>query len=300
VLEELVDDDSWFAFIASIDKEDDWTSVEAWKKANPNYGISLKADDFNEKVKRAKAIPSEQNAFKRLKLNIWTEQFERWLDVDKWDECAAPLTPLLGRRCYAGLDLASTIDIAALVLVFPDDSEPSIYDVLPFFWIPKGTLIERARKSDVPFLAWTDQELMTATEGNVIHYQAIEDKIDELAQLYDIEEVAFDRWGATQMVQKLEDAGLDVVPIGQGFASMSPPTKELQNLTLSKRIRHGGNPVLRWMAGNLVVRQDAAENIKPDKSKSTEKIDGMVALIMAIDRATRYENVYDDRGILVF
>jgi phage terminase large subunit-like protein len=256
---------------------------------------------LRRKAERAKNVPAEQNTFRRLHLNQWTEQAERWMDVDKWDDCGAPPRIERGARCYAALDLASTIDIAALVLVFPDDADPQCYDILPFFWVPRDTVVERTRKANVPYLPWVEQGLMYATEGNVIDYAAILEKLDELAQEYDIQEVAYDRWGATQLTQEMEERGQMVIPFGQGFASMSPPTKELMTLTLSKRLRHGGNPVLRWMAGNMVVRQDPAGNLKPDKSKSTEKIDGMVALIMALDRAQRHEgaSAYEDGNLLV-
>lgn len=304
VLEGVVQDDSWFAFIAMADAKDDWTHPETWRKANPNYGVSVKPDDLARKCERAQKVPAEQNAFKRLHLNIWTEQSERWLDMDAWDECndAVDEDALAGRACYAGLDLANTTDIAALVLAFPDDDDPPSYDVLPFFWIPGESVIERTRRAAVPYLAWKEQGLIDATEGNVIDYAAILARLDELARKYDIQEIAYDRWGATQLIQQMQAGGMTVVPFGQGFASMSPPTKELQNLTLSHRLRHGGHPVLRWMASNMVVTQDPAGNLKPDKARSSEKIDGMVALTMAIDRATRYgssESVYESRGLLV-
>lgn len=305
VLEDSVPDDSWFAFMAGIDEGDDWAEAQTWAKANPNFGVTVKPDDLARKAQRAQKVPAEQNTFKRLHLDIWTEQADRWLDLDKWDECAGvvDVDRLKGRACYAGLDLASTTDLAALVLLFPDDDEPQNFDVLPFFWIPAESMIERTRQANVPYATWVDEGLITATEGNVIDYRAIMATLDEQARAYDIQELAYDRWGATQLVQDMQAGGLEVAPFGQGFASMSPPTKELLNLTLSRRLRHGGHPVLRWMASNMVVIQDPAGNLKPDKSKSAEKIDGMVALIMAIDRATRQggegKSVYEERGLLV-
>jgi phage terminase large subunit-like protein len=304
VLEGIVEDDTWFAFVATIDKEDDWTDPAVWAKANPNWDVSVKPDDLARKAERAKNVPAEQNAFKRLHLNVWTEQAERWLDLAKWDECdgAVELERLQGRRCYAGLDLSSTLDVTALLLLFPDDEEPPGYDVLAFFWIPEESVIERTRKASVPYQTWVGQGLMEATPGNVIDYAWIEARILELGSLYEIVEVGFDPWSATQTSIHLQDEGVDVVPVRQGFATMSEPTKELLNLVLAKRIRHGGNPVLRWMASNMVVKLDPAGNLKPDKSKSTEKIDGIVALITALDRAIRNSDagsVYEERGILV-
>ena len=304
IVEGLIEDDSWFGFIAAADADDDWTDERTWQKANPNYSVSVKPDDLRRKALKAQQMPAAQNSFKRLHLNIWTEQADRWMTIEAWDKCAGALDPdmLIGRECYAGLDLASTTDIAALVLVFPSDDDPTIYDVLCYFWVPAETVLQRTRSGSVPYATWVDQGLIFATEGNVIDYRAIMATLDELAQLYDIREVAYDRWGATELIQTLQDEGLEVVPFGQGFVSMSPPTKSLMTMVLSERIRHGNNPVLRWMAGNMVVREDPAGNLKPDKSKSTEKIDGMVALIMGLDRAERHENgssVYEERDLLV-
>lgn len=305
----VIEDDSWFSYIATLDKDDDWKDPSVWAKANPNFGISVKPDDLARKCQRARNVPAAQNAFKRLHLNVWTEQSERWLDLEKWDECAGEidLDLLVGRECYAGLDLSSSLDITALELVFPgdevdeEDNEVTYFDVLSFFWVPEETVVERTMKGSVPYQSWVEAGLIEATPGNVIDYKAISHKLDELAQLYDIKEVGFDRWGSTQLQQDLIEQGMEIVPIGQGYASLSAPTKELMVLVLSKRVRHGGNPVLRWMASNMVVTMDPAGNIKPDKGKSTEKIDGMVALIMGLDRATRREGggIEEGRGLLL-
>lgn len=329
VLSGVITDDTYFVYIATIDKDDDWTDPTVWAKANPNYGVSVKPDDLARKCEKARQIPAAQNAFKRLHLNVWTEQAERWLDLEKWDACNAPVDAeaLIGRDAYAGLDLADTTDIAALVLVFPEDVEEWIaatedpapeeldeyeveaggrtktvtyFDVLVWLWVPQETVIERSKKG-LPYLEWVNEGLIEATEGNLIDYDTITYRLDQLAQMYDIKEVAYDRWGATQLIQDLQEQGMEVIPFGQGFKDMSPATKELLNVVLGKRLRHGGHKVLRWMASNMVVILDPAGNIKPHKGKSTEKIDGMVSLIMAIDRATRREggSVYDERDMLV-
>ncbi len=303
VLEGVVEDDTWFAFIAALDEGDDWTDEHVWAKANPNLGISVKLDDLQRKCEKAQQVPAAQNNFRRLHLDEWTRQSTRWLDLSKWDATAGEANPeeLKGRICYGGLDLASTTDIAALALVFPYDND---FKVLMRFWIPSEAMRERSQRGRVPYDVWVRQGLIKATEGNVIDYRIIRQDIEALAEQYNIREIGFDRWGATQLIQELQDADLTVVQIGQGFASMSAPTKELLNLVLGKRLHHGGNPVLRWMADNMVVKQDPAGNLKPDKEKSTEKIDGMVALVMAIDRASRNDtgvSVYEeeDRGLLI-
>ena len=211
---------------------------------------------------------------------------------------------LEGRDCYAGLDLSSTGDITALVLIFPPRDKNEKYVLLPYFWIPEETIPRRVKANSVPYDIWEKQGYIMATEGNVIHYNFIEKFIMDLSEKYHILEIAVDRWNATQMIQNLEGEGFTIVPFGQGFSSMSAPTKEFYRLLMEGRIIHGGNPVLRWMAGNVVIDTDPAGNIKVTKAKSKEKIDGIVAAIMALDRCIRQEgqsgSVYDERGLLVF
>jgi len=226
--------------------------------------------------------------------------------MDKWDACAFPVDPkaLEGRVCYGGLDLSSTTDITAFVLVFPPEDETDRYVILPFFWMPTDNIPLRVRRDHVMYDLWEQEGYLNTTEGNVVHYGFIEKFIEELGTRFNIREIAFDRWGAVQMTQNLETLGFTVVQFGQGFRDMSPPTKELMKLVLEKRIAHGGHPVLRWMMDNIFIRTDPAGNIKADKEKSTEKIDGAVATIMALDRAIRYGgdgggSVYNGRGLFV-
>jgi phage terminase large subunit-like protein len=205
---------------------------------------------------------------------------------------------LNGRLCYAGLDLASSIDIAAFVLVFPD--EMGFFDVVPYMWVPEDRIQERVHTDKVPYDAWVRDGHLIATEGNVIHYDRIEADIEELGKRYNIAEIGFDRWGAVQISQHLSDMGFTVVPFGQGFKDMSPPTKEFQKLIMSQKIRHNANPVMRWMFDNIAIRTDPAENVKMDKSRSTERIDGMVATVMGLGRAivNAGESVYAERGVI--
>lgn len=276
-----------------------------WKKANPSLGITIGIDKVQAACNSARQNPGEENAFRRLRLNQWVKQAVRWMPMEKWDKCAFAVNSekLEGRVCYGGLALSSTTDITAFVLVFPPTDEDGKYYVLPYFWIPEDNISLRVRRDHVPYDIWERQGFLQTTEGNVVHYGYIEKFIERLGERFNIREIAFDRWGAVQMVQNLEGMGFTVVPFGQGFASMSPPTKELMKLTLEQRIAHGGHPVLRWMMDNIFIRTDPAGNIKADKEKSTEKIDGAVATIMALDRAVRCgnvntESVYDSRGIL--
>ena len=300
-------DPTFYPVIYGADESDDWTDPEVWRKANPSLDITVGIDKVEAACNSAKQNPGEENSFRQLRLNQWVKQAVRWMPMEKWDACAFPVNEdeLEGRVCYGGLDLSSTTDITAFVLVFPPQDEEDKYIILPYFWVPEDTLDLRVRRDHVPYDVWERKGYLQTTEGNVVHYGYIEKFIERLGERFNIREIAFDRWGAVQMVQNLEGMGFTVVPFGQGFKDMSPPTKELMKLVLEQRIAHGGQPVLRWNMDNIFIRTDPAGNIKADKEKSTEKIDGAVATIMALDRAIRCgndagESVYDTRGLLVF
>ena len=307
IIEGRKKDSTFYPVIYGAGNDEDWTDPKTWKKANPSLGETIGMDKVKAACDSARQNPGEENAFRQLRLNQWVKQAVRWMPMEKWDACAFPVIPeeLEGRVCYGGLDLSSTTDLTSFCLVFPPEDEDDRYYVLPYFWLPEETLPLRVNRDHVPYDVWERQGYIQTTEGNVVHYGFIEKFIEHLGELYNIREIAFDRWGAVQMVQNLEGMGFTVVPMGQGFASMSPPTKELMKLTLEKRIAHGGHPVLRWNMDNIFIRTDPAGNIKADKAKSTEKIDGAIACIMALDRAIRCgndtsESVYDTRGLLVF
>lgn len=300
-------DPTFYPVIYGADESDDWTDPKVWRKANPSLDITVGIDKVEAACNSAKQNPGEENSFRQLRLNQWVKQAVRWMPMEKWDACAFTVDEdeLEGRVCYGGLDLSSTTDITAFVLVFPPQDEDDKYIILPYFWVPEDTLDLRVRRDHVPYDVWERKGYLQTTEGNVVHYGYIEKFIERLGERFNIREIAFDRWGAVQMVQNLEGMGFTVVPFGQGFKDMSPPTKELMKLVLEQRIAHGGQPVLRWNMDNILIRTDPAGNIKADKEKSTEKIDGAVATIMALDRAIRCgndagESVYDTRGLLVF
>ena len=300
-------DPTFYPVIYGVADDDDWTDEKVWAKANPSLGITIDIEKIRVACESAKHNLAEENLFRRLRLNQWVKQTVRWMPMDKWDACdiAFDSKQLEGRECYAGLDLSSTTDVTAFVLVFPPQTEDEKYLVLPYFWIPEESLTARVRRDHVPYDIWRQQGFLAATEGNVIHYAAIEKHIEDSTAIYNIKEVAFDRWGATHLVQNLQGMGLTVIPFGQGFKDMSAPTKELHKLVLGGEIAHAGNPVLRWMADNVNIELDPAGNQKPNKAKSTERIDGIVALIMAIDRCMRKlehegKSIYDERGLLTF
>jgi phage terminase large subunit-like protein len=295
----IIDDPYFYPAIYEAGQDDDWTEPETWRKAHPGLGVSVKEDYFSAECKKARDMPTYENTFRRLLLNQWTEQDIRWLPMDKWDACGEPLPDLTGFPCYAGIDLSSTSDITALVLAFPVKSK--VY-LLPYFWAPAENIAQRAKRDRVPYDLWARQGLIEATDGNVVDYDVIRKRVNELSEKYDIREIAIDRWNATQISTQLAGDGFQMFGFGQGFASMSAPSREMERRILGQEISHGGNPVLRWMASNVSAKTDPAGNIKPDKEKSSEKIDGIVAALMALGRAMVAEDAplsrYKTDGII--
>lgn len=310
------EDTTFYPVIYAAEKNDDWENESTWLKANPSIGVSIKMDKMCQAYESAKGNPIEEKLFRQLRLNIWSEDTAKWLPIETWYGLAENYDEhsLLGKPCYGGLDLSSTTDITAFVLVFPPhrDAAPNNgkaelsdkYCILPYFWIPEANMEKRIRRDHVRYDAWQSKGYIMTTEGSVVHYEAVEDFIRECGEKFEIRQVAMDRWNGTATAQHLEKAGFQMIDFGQGFRSMSYPTKELMRLILDKKVAHNGNDVLSWMLENMVVKTDPAGNVKPDKEKSTEKIDGAVALIMALDIALKgggetESSVYNDRGILI-
>lgn len=288
------EDDSWFGIIYTLDDGDDWQDESVWVKSNPNLGVSKSLDDMRMKAKRAKEMHAALNNFLRRELNIWVHGDVKWMNMDAWRACGGKKTAfeiaerVQGKTCFAGLDLSSSSDITTFVMVFPD--KDGYYDIVARFWLPEDAIIPRTQEG-THYDEWVRDGYIEKTDGNVIDYDFLFEQVEQDADKYHIERVAFDRWGAARVVQVLEKQGMKMVQFGQGYASMSGPMKELERLVLAGKIRHGNNPVLTWMADNLVAHMDAAGNIKPDKEKSREKIDGLVALIMALDLSMRTDVV---------
>lgn len=300
----IIEDSSFLPVIFEASSTDDWTTVKTWRKANPNLGISVSEEYLRRECKRAQEIPGYENTFKRLHLNIRTEQDVRWLPMDAWDQCdslsgSGPAddsftTDYANHTCFAGLDLSSTTDITALVLFFPDDDNR----VLPFFWIPGDNIERRELRDRVPYRQWVKEGFVEATEGNVVDYRSIRERVKWAADKFDLKQVGYDPWNARHLALQMQDEdGLPMIEFRQGFVSMNEPSKKLEALLTSHNLRHGGNPVLRWMASNAACKIDPAGNVKPDKGKSTERIDGIVALVMAIGCSmtgeTEGPSVYD-------
>lgn len=329
ILEGTVENDAWFGFMTGLDvcepcmadgktipvdgcdSCDSWKDESKWIKANPGLDRIIPRKYLREQVAEACDMPSKENIVKRLNFCIWTESVTKWLSMEKWNACgdAVDAEALRGRICYGGLDLSSVADITAWIKVFPPEKIGGKYSVLCRFFIPEDNMMERSRKDRVPYDVWVKQGFVTATPGNIIDYAYILDAIRQDAEDYDIAELAFDRWGSQKITTDLQDLGFEIegkkslIQFGQGFASMAAPTKELEKMVLSGEIAHGGNPVLAWMISNTVVRTDPAGNMKPDKEKSTERIDGVVGLIMAISRAmlrNDTSSIYETRGVLTF
>lgn len=300
----IIDNYAFLPVIYEATEKDDWKSEKVWAKANPNLGVSVKLNFLRSEFRRAMDSPSFENTFKRLYLNIQTETDVKFFDMQRWDNCDERVdeAALSGRECFAGFDLATNTDIAGYVLLFPWDEK---YVVLTRLFIPKDNTQKRIRQDRVPYDVWARDGWLTMTPGSVIDYSYIRDKFWADAEKFNIRECAFDRWNFEALRQQFmaEGAPEDMfVAFGQGFASMAAPTSELEKLILAEKIIHNQNPVLRWMASNTVVEQDAAGNIKPNKKKSPEKIDGIVMTIMALGRAiilpAEQESVYEKRGFL--
>jgi phage terminase large subunit-like protein len=298
----IIDDPTFLSVIYSAPEDADWTDEDVWTACNPALGEFRSLDEMRTLCKRAQETPALEMTFRRLYLNQWVNSVTRWLPMQAWDECAGEVDAeaLKGRECTAGLDLASTTDLAALMLIFK--MEDGRQKWLPFCWIPEATARERERKERVPYSLWAKQGLVHLTPGNVIDYEFIRQDCKNLAQLYNIKEWAYDRWNADMLVQEMQKDGAVMVPVGMGYVSMNAPTKELMTLVLSKKIDHGGHPILRTHADNLVVEIDPAGNLKPTKAKATQKIDLMVAGILAESRVMLQQeqgpSIYEERGML--
>lgn len=297
----IVDDPTFYPVIYAAPDDADWTDEAVWRDANPALQDFRNIEEMQTLAERAKVTPALQNTFRRLYLNQWTSSETRWLPMDAWEACggAFDIEALRGLDCYAGLDLSSTTDLTAFVLAFPVDDE--VY-VLPYFWAPAETARRAEERDRVPYTTWARQGLITLTPGNAVDYGRVEQDIKNLAKQFRIRELAYDRWNASYLIQRLQDDGATVVPVGMGYATMSAPMKHLEELVLTERLVHGGNPLLNWQADNLTVEQDAAGNLKPSKAKSRQRIDGMVGLVMALSRLmvrSNKQSAYESRGVMV-
>lgn len=283
-------DPHFYAAIWSADSEEDWTDEEVWRKANPNLGVSVQISYLRDMCRAAKENPEIENTFRNLHLNQWTGQAVRWIPMHLWDKCQREFSEseLLGRPCYAALDLASTRDATAAALVFPMESGE--YSVLPYFWIPESSQSDRAHQDRRQLLNWAAKGMVRQTPGNVCGYFELAEDLAALRQKFDIQSCAFDPWSPAQAFVQIacNQSGFDAEwfkEFRQTAGNFAAPSKEFIRLVASEKLHHDGNPVLRWMAENTAARRDSNDNVKPDKENSADKIDGIVATIMALGLA---------------
>ncbi len=301
VMAGIIEDPSIYLMDFSLDDEDDWTDESTWIKANPALGFGVKMKYLRDKFHKALHSATDEVSFKTKHLDMWVDAAITWIKNKDWvasNQKEIVEAELIGRECYAGLDLASTTDLAAFVLVFPNEDDKS-YDVLTRFFAPKENAAERSKTDKVPYLDWIREDHIIATEGNVIDYEVIYHHILKDLGQFNVKEIAFDRWNAAGIITKLEEEGATCVGFGQGYKSMSSPVKSIEALVLKKLLNHGNNPVLTWNVSNVAIIKDAADNVKIDKSKSQERVDGAVALAMAIGRAEVHKDETADWESLI-
>jgi phage terminase large subunit-like protein len=317
VLDGIIEDDTWFGVIFTLDDGDDWTDETTWVKANPNLGVSVSLDDLRRKCKKAQETPAAQNNFRRKHANQWVESAQAWLPAGLWDSNAGGIwyddaglkqeirDRLRGRRCWVGGDLSSVDDLTAIVAVFPQMD--GYYDVIPFAWCPRENAVGRERDHRVPYTAWEFKKQLYLTDGNSVDYDAVRALLRQMRDdwQWDIQEINMDPHNARYVFTKLvdEDQFPETVVLEhrQGFISMNDPIKQTQKLLLDGKLRHGGHRPLAWCVSNVVTRIDPAGNIKFDKARAAEKIDLAVALVMAVGRAVSRPDetsVYERRGLL--
>jgi phage terminase large subunit-like protein len=282
-----------YAFCYEALETDDWTDPDVWARANPNLGVSLKKEFLEGECRRARHTPRLENDFKRYHLNLWVEQAKRWFPMHRWDDNTedrldASLWKALpdrfrgkGRSAWCGLDLGATGDITCACWVFPGDGPNDRVTLVPHFWVPEAAVQERDTPR-TPYKAWAAQGALHVTPGNVTDYDFVEHEIIKDSIAYGCRGLAYDPWNATQVAVHLQNEGLPCVQFGQGYRSMAAPSKEIERLFLAGLLEHGGHPIMKWMFQNATYRKDPAGNIKPDKERASDKIDGVVAAVMGI------------------
>ena len=302
VLRGVNEDDLLFGIIYTLDNKEEWENPKMWIKSNPNLGVSLSVDYLADQVRDAKNRPEAVRNVMTKNINLWVDAEKTWILDEVWMRCVGTThkEELKGCACWGGLDLSNVSDITAYVLIFHENDR---FQLLPFFWIPEEKMQEKVRKENINYDKWVADRYVTVTSGNVIDYDFVKADILRIVADYDLRSSAYDRWNSSQTIIDLQNEGMAFNPFGQGYGSMSAPTKEFEKLVLTEKIEHFGNPVLRWMLSTTVTKTDPAGNIKPEKEKSVQKIDGIVGSIMALGewmtaQADDDTNPYEGRGLL--
>lgn len=287
MLEGVIDRPDLWPALFTIDQGDDWTSEEALRKANPNFGISISEDFLLARQRDAMQSATRQATFRTKHLNEWVGAKNAWLNMLRWKEAPSrkSLAELDGRPCFIGLDLASKIDIAGNILLFPPVEGDPLWHVHGRYYLPEARVIEELDSNTARYREFDALGLLTLTDGEVIEFEVIKEDLREFAGRFDVQAVAYDPWQATQLAQEMELEGLPMVEVRQTVQNISEPMKEVEALVLQRKLAHGDCPVLTWMASNVVAKLDVKDNIYPNKERPENKIDGMVGLIMATSRA---------------
>ncbi|RZI79503.1 MAG: terminase large subunit [Rubrivivax sp.] len=297
VLEGVREDDALFGYCYDLDPDDDPFDEGVWPKANPGLGMSKKWDYMRTQARKAKALPSALVNFMTKDLNRWVNSSDGWFDITVWDKGgkrkATPdvLASLKGRKCYGGLDLASTRDLTALSLVFPPLGDDDDWVILVWHWCPLAKIETQEHDDAAPYRRWQDEGWLTGTDGNVTDYTPVKQKVLWAMHEFELVQLGFDKWNAQQLANELIELGAPLVEVPQNTGGMYPGSKKLEELVYAERVEHFGNPVLRWCASNVALLFDSNGNFRPDKkrSKLNGRIDGIVATVMALTRAVAVE-----------
>jgi phage terminase large subunit-like protein len=298
VLQGQFTDHQHFGIIFTIDADDDWAHPTSWQKANPNWGISVNEEDIQRKGSMAVKVAAKRGGFKTKHLNVWVNAKEAWMDMQKWALCADPslsLEQFRGEECVGAVDLATKVDIAALVLLFKRGEQ---YYLFPFFWLPEEAI---EGQDNAHYAGWADEGYLQLTTGNVTDQNLIQDQVRALAAAHQLRGLAFDPWQAMKFGTELTEEGLNASEFRMTVQNMSEPMKELHAAIISGKLTHPDNPVMNWMMSNVVAHTDAKENIFPRKEQAQNKIDGPVASIMAMGEWLTGEgpetSIYEERGL---
>lgn len=301
ILNDVIEDDSYFCYIATMNEGDAWDDPTTWQKVNPNYGISVSERDLEIKANEAKIIPNAQRNFKTKHLNMWVDANEVWISTDVWDRTSdiTSIEDLQGRECYGGLDLSIVSDFTSWCLVFPRPENPQHVDVIWRYWLPEAQLHNPQNKYRDQYLLWQAQGWLEVIPGETIDYELVKQRVLEDMAKYKIVSANVDRlFQGYQVAQELQEAGLPIVPLGMGYLSLAAPSAEFERKILNGQIHHGGNPISRWMLTQTMAAQDTIGNKKPAKRDGNSKIDGVVTLIMALERLIRHQGSSEDAPIL--